>query len=265
MNEINKTLFIPLYGKAQVSMKNIILQDKKAEEIWESEAFPILGKAKSKWLTYFMAMRARVFDDWTDTMLRQNKNALVLHIGCGLDSRCFRVKEKYTKWVDADFSDVILQRRRYFEETENYNMAVVDASKTDDIMRLPDSSEVIVILEGISMYLTSDELKTLIYNLQEKYAAVHLLMDVYTEFAAKASKYKNPVNEVGVTKLYGIDDMEQLVAGTKIKMKAEHSLTPDLLINELKGFDKVFFKTVFAGKMTGKIYKLYELETGVLR
>lgn len=261
MNEVNKTLYIPLFGKAQVSRKNIILHDEKAEEIWDKEAFPMKGKAKSKWLTYFMAMRARVFDDWTDSMLKQNNNALVLHIGCGLDSRCLRVKEKYREWIDADFPDVLLQRKQYFEETANYTMAVVDAAKTDDIMKLPDSSEVIVILEGISMYLTNDELNALLCILQDKYSIVHLLMDVYTEFAAKASKYKNPINEVGVTKVYGVADIEQLVAGTKINVKAEHSLTPDFLINELKGFDKMFFKTVFVGKMTGKIYRLYELET----
>lgn len=261
MNEINQTLFIPLFGKAQVSRKNMILQDKKAEEIWEKEAFPITGKAKSKWLTYFMAMRARVFDDWTDSMLAQKQDTLVLHIGCGLDSRCFRVKESYKKWIDADFSDVIQLRRCYFEETEHYHMAVVDASKTDDILKLPDASDVIVILEGISMYLTNEELKALLSVLQEKYASVHLLMDTYTEFAAKASKYKNPVHEVGVTKLYGITGMEQLIMGTKLNIKAEHSFTPDLLIRELKGFDRIFFQTVFAGKMTGRIYRLYELET----
>ncbi len=39
MTEINKTLYIPLYGKSQVSKKGIILQDKKAEEIWDNECF----------------------------------------------------------------------------------------------------------------------------------------------------------------------------------------------------------------------------------
>ena len=63
MNEVNKTLFIPLYGKAQVSQKGLILRDQKAEEIWGKESFAIAGKAKSRWLAYFMAMRARVFDD----------------------------------------------------------------------------------------------------------------------------------------------------------------------------------------------------------
>lgn len=33
MNGVNKTLYIPLYGKSYVSRKNIIIRDKKAEEI----------------------------------------------------------------------------------------------------------------------------------------------------------------------------------------------------------------------------------------
>lgn len=92
MNEVSKTLFTPLYGKSQVSRKGMILNDPIAEKIWKAESFPIHGKAKSKWLAYNMAMRARVFDNWTEEMLRANKDALVLHIGCGLDSRCLRVK-----------------------------------------------------------------------------------------------------------------------------------------------------------------------------
>ena len=39
MNNVNKTLYIPLYGKAFVSKKGIFLNDKKAEEIWEAEGF----------------------------------------------------------------------------------------------------------------------------------------------------------------------------------------------------------------------------------
>ena len=58
MNEVNKTLFIPLYGKSQVSIKGKILNDPMAEKIWREESFPIHGKAKSKWLAYNMAMRA---------------------------------------------------------------------------------------------------------------------------------------------------------------------------------------------------------------
>lgn len=52
MTETNKTLYIPLYGKAFVSWKGIILDDKKAEYIWNKEALPWVEKAKaSGWHT----------------------------------------------------------------------------------------------------------------------------------------------------------------------------------------------------------------------
>ena len=60
MNEVNKTLYIPLYGKSEVSKKKIIINDPTAEKIWAKENFKVTGKAKSKWLTYNMAMRARI-------------------------------------------------------------------------------------------------------------------------------------------------------------------------------------------------------------
>ena len=39
MNSVNKTLYIPLYGKSYVSEKGIILNDKKAQELWAKEGF----------------------------------------------------------------------------------------------------------------------------------------------------------------------------------------------------------------------------------
>ena len=261
MNEVNKTLFIPLYGKSQVSKQKIILNDSDAERIWEAEQFPIKGKSRSKWLAYNMAMRARVFDDWTEKKLTQNANALVLHIGCGLDSRYRRVKTHYTDWIDCDFADVISARKKYYSETLNYHMAVLDASKAEQIKDLPQSDTAIVILEGISMYLTKEQIHALFCALEQKYSKVYCLMNVYTEFGAKASKYKNPVNDVGVTELYGIDDIKSVLEGLKIHLESELSLIPENLINELKPLDRLVFKTLFSEKIYRKIYRLYELES----
>ena len=258
MNEVSRTLFIPLYGKTQVSEKGIILNDPMAERIWKAEAFPIHGK--SKWLAYNMAMRARVFDDWTEAMLRANSDALVLHIGCGLDSRCLRVKKTYANWIDADFPEVLSLRRKYYEENDAYHMMAIDASKAEQSARLPDSETAIVVLEGISMYLTNAQVRCMLRAFEKKYTQLHILMDVYTEFGAKASRYKNPVNDMGVTELYGIDDVKALLDDTRIKLKAEHSFTTDRLINELKPFERVFFRTMFAEKIYRRIYRLYELE-----
>lgn len=259
MNEVNKTLFIPLYGKSNVSKQHIILSDPDAERIWASERFPIRGKSKSKWLAYNMAMRARVFDNWTDSMLRNHKDALVLHIGCGLDSRCRRVQEPYRLWIDCDLPDVIAIRKGYFDECGNYRMQALDASDPAQTASLPESDTAIVVLEGLSMYLSKAQLRGFLGALRKKYRVLCVLMDIYTEFGAKASKYKNPVNDVGVTKLYGIDDMEDVVSGLGLRVVREHSFTPTELVNELKPRDRVFFRLMFTGRLYRKIYRLMEL------
>ncbi len=77
MDNINKTLYIPLYGKAYISKKGIITQDKKAEYIWQKEGFNLKGKSKSKWLAYYMAMRSAVYDEWVKQKITDNPNAVV--------------------------------------------------------------------------------------------------------------------------------------------------------------------------------------------
>ena len=259
MDSVNRTLYIPLYGKSFVSRKNIILHDPKAEEIWDKEGFALKGKSRSKWLAYNMAMRARVFDDWTARMLAGHPHAAVIHAGCGLDSRCLRVSEPYETWYDCDLPDVIHVRKRYYSETDAYHMISLDASDPSQISQLSDRKEAVVVMEGLSMYLSSEQLRGFFFALQEKYEALYILMDVYTVFGAKASKYKNPVNDVGVSVLYGIDDIDELLSGLEIRFKAEHTFTPDRLISELKPAEKVFFRILFTGRMYGKIYRLYEL------
>ena len=260
MNEVNKTLYIPLYGKSKVSQQGIILNDPSAERIWTEEAFPIRGKSRSKWLAYNMAMRARVFDDWTDSMLQRSRDALVLHIGCGLDSRHMRVKTPCSEWVDCDLPDVIEIRKKYFRENETYHMMALDASRPEQIELLPDCNTAIVVLEGLSMYLTNSQVRGLLQALDKKYRELHILMDVYTEFGVNASKYKNPVNDVGVTKLYGIDAIGSIIDGLRIRFVKEHSFTPAALVKELTPIERMFFKLLFTGKLYRKIYRMYELK-----
>ena len=112
------------------------------------------------------------------------------------------------------------------------------------------------------MYLTNDELRNLIAALKEKYQKISVLLDVYTEFGARASEKKNPINDVGVTKVYGVDDIDALLEGTGVKKIAEHSFTPVRLINELKSSERLFFKLMFTGKAYKKIYRLFELKSG---
>ncbi len=261
MNSVNKTLYIPLYGKFYVSKKGIILDDKTAEQIWEKEGFELKGKSKSKWLAYYMGMRSAVFDNWLIEQMEADKEAVILHIGCGMDSRIHRVGAGGHLWYDVDFPDVIQERKLYYQEDEYYHMIESDARENAWMNSLPAAEKAIIVMEGVSMYFKPEELKRLLRDLTNHFKRVSVLMDCYTDFAAKATKYKNPINEVGVTVVYGIDDPHTLEEGTGLSYVKEHDMTPDHLINELRGIEKGIFKKVFAGSFSKKIYRMYEYKS----
>ena len=256
MKNESKTLYIPLYGKAMASCKGIILHDLSAEKIWKNEGFSLKGKSRSKWLAYFLSMRAAVIDRWLTEKLRANPKSMVLHIGCGLDSRIERVKEPHGLWYDIDLTEVIEVRRRYFYENDNYKMLGASAMENDWIKALPDSESVFVVMEGISMYLSEEAVKGLFKALAEKFPEAEIVMDVYTSAAVKASRYKNPIKDVGASAFFGVDD-PKLFENEKIKFEKELCMTPEEMINELSGFEKTFFKTMFAGNFAKKLYKIY--------
>ena len=251
MNSVNKTLYIPLLGKAYVSQKGIILHDPKAEEIWAAKCFRLRGKSASRWLAYYMGMRAAVFDRWVQERMDADPAAVVLHIGCGMDSRCMRVSGG-NMWYDVDFPAVIAERRRYYEETEQYHMICADVTDHNWLTGIPGGNA-IIIMEGVSMYLAPAELKQAVNRMAVHFHSVHLLMDCYTNVAAQASRYKNPINDVGVTEVYGMDDPNLLEGFVR-----EHEMTPAGLIDELGGMERWIFRNLYAGSVAKKMYRLYE-------
>lgn len=262
MDSVNKTLYIPLYGKALVSRQGILLQDKQAEEIWAAEGFPLKGKARSKWLAYYMSMRAAVFDRWLEDQMEQYPDALILHLGCGMDSRVTRLGTRGHQWFDVDFPQVIAQRQRYYTETAEYHMLSGDIREQNWLDAVPRDAQAIVVMEGISMYLQPAELKMVLRTLAAHFRQVHLLMDCYTSFAARASRYKNPIKDVGVTQVYGLDDPRELE--DSLEFVQEHSMTPDDLIRQLRPMEQTVFQTLYAGAAAKKLYRMYEFRNRVL-
>ena len=202
-----------------------------------------------------MAMRARVFDRWLEEKLRALPGAAVLHLGCGMDSRVCRVAHPENIWYDVDFPEVITQRKRYFDSGKQDHMLAADVRDTGFLEQISGNTA-IVVMEGISMYLTGAELGKLLADISSRFARVELLMDCYTAFAAKASRYKNPVNDVGVTRLYGLDDPTVLET-ENLRYAAEPEMTPDDLICQLKPLEQRIFRKVYAGRMSKKLYRMY--------
>lgn len=256
MDSVNKTLYIPLYGKALVSQKGLFLRDPKAEEIWAKEGFPLKGKSASQWLAYYMGMRSAVFDDWVRQQMDALPDAVILHIGCGMDSRVLRVGGEDRRWYDVDFPAVIDQRRRYYDETDTYHMISADVRESSWLSGI-DARQAIVVMEGVSMYLTADERTALLTALCGHFEEVSLLTNCYSKLAARLSRIKNPINDVGVTRVYGVDHPAELTVSGLLFMQ-QHDMTPQFMIDQLPEKEQGIFRKLYAGKTSQKLYRLYE-------
>lgn len=257
MDAVNKTLYIPLYGKAYVSRRGILLEDAMAETIWDAEGFPLKGKAKSKWLAYYLGMRSTVFDRWALGQMEKHPEAVVLHVGCGLDSRCIRVGCRGHLWYDVDVPDVIQVRKRYFAETEHYHMMGFDIRQAGWLSGIPAGKTAIILLKGVSMYLKPEERMAVLQQWKQHFGEVRVLMDVYTAFGARASRYKNPIHQVGAKEVFGLDDPKVLEAAGLCFVQ-EHALAPEWLIAQLPNREQGIFRCLFGGKAAQKICRLYE-------
>ena len=257
MNAVNKTLYIPLYGKAYVSEKGLFLRDDMAEHIWAAQRFTLKGKAKSKWLAYYMGMRAAVFDEWVRNKMSEFPEAAIVHVGCGLDSRVLRVGTNGHDWYDVDFAEVIAERRHYFEETADYHMIGADLREHQWLDAIHNTRCAIVVMEGVSMYVTNEELRTFMEQLREHFEEVVLLMDCYTELAVRMSSYKNPVRDVGVEQLYSVDE-PRMLQSREWSFVQEHAMTPEYFIHELRRIERYVFQRMYAGRLVRKLYRLFE-------
>ena len=71
------------------------------------------------------------------------------------------------------------------------------------------------------------------------------------------SKRRNPINDVGVTEVYGIDNPQSYQCEELVFVK-EHIMTPQKYINELRGFERFVFAKLYAGGFSKKLYRLFE-------
>lgn len=162
LNNESKTLFIPLLGKAVMSKDNIFLSDPKAEEIISKIDYKFASLRQSKWLSMFMSLRAMLIDELCNKYILEHPNVTVIHLGCGLDSRCLRVNQNYGFWYDIDYENVIDIRKQFYDIDSKYKMIGSSVIDFKWLEKIDNSENILVVMEGLTMYLSEEEMKELI-------------------------------------------------------------------------------------------------------
>ena len=256
----SKTLFIPLYGKALMSKNKLFIKDIKSEEIINNLDFNFKKLKQSKWLSMYMAVRSSIIDEICNKYLLQKSDVIVIHLGCGLDSRCLRVNNNYKKWYDIDFQNVIELRKNFYIENEKYKMIGSSVTNLKWINKIDlVSKNVLIVAEGLTMYLSEKEIQELLIEINKKFNNVNLVFDAYSKKAVKFSKYKNPVNKMNANIKWGMDDSKDLIKlNSNLKFIKEYEIKKKE--SSLKGLSKYIFEKIYCGKISKSLYKIYEFE-----
>jgi O-methyltransferase involved in polyketide biosynthesis len=244
-----ETLLIPLYSKAQ---ENPILKDEKAIKILAQVDYDFSQLKIPQKTVVTLSIRARQLDVYTDEFIDQHPNAMILHLGCGLDSRCQRVRRRESLWFDLDLPDVIELRRKFYPESDSCHLiaaSVTDLAWMEQVS--PAGRPVFVVAEGLLMYLQESEVRALILGLQRKFPGCHLVFDAFSKLTAARVKAHPSLQKTGAEVLWGIDDPHEIESwagsqGPAIRLKKEWYFSQSPEIDRLSGFYRFMFSLTAA-------------------
>jgi len=259
LTEEKETLLIPLVGKAQENKKeNPILNDKKAIEIVEQIDYDFNSLKISEKTNIMMCIRAKLIDDYVKRFLSGNKNNVALHLGCGLDSRYYRIKNNDVEWYDIDFKEVINIRQHFFKENGKYHMIASSVTECEWMEKIPQEKDhYIIVAEGLFMYLKENEIKELLNRLKDRIDNYTLIFDAYSVLTAKNANRHPSLKKTGAKINWGINNPEELENwGLGIELIDKKYFTDYEGIDKLSIINKIMFKIANIFSVAKKAHRL---------
>ncbi|KAA0110457.1 class I SAM-dependent methyltransferase [Mycolicibacterium sp. P9-22] len=217
-----QTMLATLYAKAlDADLPRPILNDRWAKEAVAGIDYDWAQTTMTAGRSPAVTTRSAHFDRWVRQFLAVHRRATVLHLGCGLDSRYFRVAPgPDVQWYDIDYPEVAELRGRLLPAGgDGYH--VVAASVTDPawLRDIPVGSPVLAIGEGLTMYLTGADGIDLLNRIVSHCGTGELQFDAFNSLGIRSQWSNSVVRRSGATlhwAINGPDDIVSAVPGTRL-------------------------------------------------
>ncbi len=213
-DKVSETLIIPLFFRAKETVKpDALLVDDAAVELVNRIGFDYSRIHMGAHDQVLILMRVREFDRMARKFLKEHPDAVVVHIGCGLDTRYKRLEDVRAEWYDLDLPDVIKLRRQLgLKDQGHYHSigaSVFDISWMDQIDLAP-LTPLLLIAEGVFMYFEETQIKSLVFKLREKFQNIDLICDVMTPKLIKKDNLHLVFSKMKARLKWGLPHAEDL-------------------------------------------------------
>ena len=191
LSGVTETLLVTLYLRAMESQRpDALLKDEKAvalvkqmsdDGLYDFSRMKLLHLNEANKMV--IILRNRQFDRYTRDFLERYPKPVVVHIGCGFDTRFERVDNGQVEWYDLDLPDTIEMRRQLIgDEGGRYHL--LGCSVLEDIWLESVSAHLqrlfLFVAEGVFMYLTAAQNKALVQMLFSHFPGAELVFDAYS-------------------------------------------------------------------------------------
>jgi len=189
LSSVAETMLIPLYIRAMESQRpDAMMKDEKAVALVTQMSYDFDRVRKipmTEGNKIARIMLTRGMDRCARDFLSRHPEAVVVHIGCGLDSRFERVDNGRVEWFDLDLPGVIDLRRRFIgDERERYHL--LGCSVLEDAwleaVKVHSQRPFLFLAETVFVYFTEAQVKSLVLTLRDHFPGAELVFDGWTPF-----------------------------------------------------------------------------------
>jgi O-methyltransferase involved in polyketide biosynthesis len=220
---VPETLLIPLYHRAQETQRSdAMLKDGKAVEIVRKLDFDPSRFKLQQHDIVALVLRVREFDRFARDFLAAHPDGVVVHIGCGLDTRFERVDNGQVEWFDLDLPEVINLRRKLIgDDGGRYHLlscSVLDPVWIEKVSALRPRP-FLFIAEGVLPYFEEAQVKWLVLKLQDTFPGAEMVFDAHTPWVIWGDNLQLKFSKISARLQFGLKhgrDVEQWNPGIRM-------------------------------------------------
>lgn len=251
-----ETLLIPLYTKAQPN--NPLFFDRKAQEILSQVDYDFKKLRVPYKTVILVCQRAKKLDAMTSSFLAEHPTGVVLCLGCGLDGRFWRVDNRKVDWYDLDMPPVIELRRRFFPAQARCHLIASSVTELAWMAQVDAAGrEVLVVAEGLLMYLSEADVKGLVAALRQAFPGCRLVADVFSRLTARSAGQHPSLKRTGASIGWGMDDPHEIESWAPgLRLVEEWFFTQDPDLEKLNLGYRLAYRLAGAFKMVQRAHRI---------
>jgi O-methyltransferase involved in polyketide biosynthesis len=205
LSGVAETLLLTVYIRAMESQRpDALLKDENAVALvkeWEQDFLRVMKRLKiDEDDKVTVVLRNREFDRHARDFLARHPDGVVIHLGCGFDSRFERVDNGQVEWYDLDLPEVIDLRRKFVDDEGSRHHFLACSAFDNTWLKVVEpyrQRPFLFLAEGVLMYFEEAHVKSLILMLGEHFPGAELVCDAFSPYLVRVNNLRFARTKMG--------------------------------------------------------------------